>query len=175
MVGLEKGTVRISPPNDKWAEIFQTEKVLLNQRIGHLVIDIQHVGSTSVPGLDAKPIIDIAIAISSVEVISQCRLPLAALSYIDRGDTKGNGGYLFVKESRPKFRTHHLHLVVISDPQWLDYLMFRKLLSSDKSLRDKYIELKRRLGKKFQDDRGSYTAEKTAFIRELLEKHRNIG
>ena len=75
------------------------------------VLDIQHVGSTAVPGLDAKPIIDIAVAIASTAEIARCRQPLGDLGYIDRGDCGTEGGYLFVKESAPLVRTPHLHMI----------------------------------------------------------------
>ncbi len=109
MVGLKRGTVQVAAYDPGWPALFEQERRVLHEHIGHLVLDIQHVGSTAVPGLDAKPIIDIAVAVASAAVIPQCRQPLGALGYIDRGDAGQDGGYLFVKESAPEVRTHHLH------------------------------------------------------------------
>ena len=77
------------------------------------MLDIQQVGSTAVPGLDAKPIIDIAVAVASTAQIAQRRQPLRLkdLGYVNRGDSGTERGDLFVKESAPEVRTHHLHMI----------------------------------------------------------------
>ena len=106
MIGLEKGIVRVVPHHPSWHDVFEQERHVLQEHIGGHVLDIQHVGSTAVPGLDAKPIIDIAIAVASTAKIAHCRQPLSDLSSIDRGDSGTEGGYLFVKDSAPEVRTH---------------------------------------------------------------------
>ncbi len=168
MIGLKKGTVRVVAYDLGWPGLFEQERRVLHEHIGHLVLDIQHVGSTAVPGLDAKPIIDIAVAVASVAVIPQCRQPLGALGYIDQGDAGQDGGYLFVKESTPDVRTHHLHLVAIDDPQWRTYLLLRDRLRTDATLRTGYARLKRALQQQFAQDRKGYTAAKHDFIRGVL-------
>jgi GrpB-like predicted nucleotidyltransferase (UPF0157 family) len=80
------------------------------------VLDIQHLDSTTAPGLDAKPIIDIAAAVASTVEIARCWQPLHDLGYIDRGDCGMDGGYLFVKESPTEVRTHHLHVLAADRP-----------------------------------------------------------
>ena len=149
MIGLARGTVRVVPPDAGWPVLFAQEERYLRQRIGHLVRDIQHVGSTLVPGLDAKPIIDIAVAVSDTQDIARCRAPLVELGYLDRGDTGSDGGYLFVKEIAPGIRTHHLHLIALDDPQWTNYLRFRDRLSTDATLRSEYAALKQALQGRF--------------------------
>jgi GrpB-like predicted nucleotidyltransferase (UPF0157 family) len=141
---------------------------LLFKRIGHLVLDIQHVGSTAVPGLAAKPIIDIAVAVASLVDVQRCRPLLIALGYLDRGDAGREGGYVFVKERVPEVRTHHLHMVTIDDPQWANYLSFRDRLRADAALRKEYAALKWKLQERFACDRQGYTAAKDAFIRRVL-------
>ncbi len=168
MLGLKKGTVQVVAHDPGWPGLFEQEQRVLHEHIGHLVLDIQHVGSTAVPGLDAKPIIDIAVAVASVAVIPQCRQPLGALGYIDRGDAGQDGGYLFVKESAADVRTHHLHVVAIDDPQWRNYLLLRDRLRADETLRTRYAQFKRALQTQFAQDRTGYTAAKHDFIRGLL-------
>ena len=163
-IGLKRGTVGVVAHRGVWRQLFERERRALRERIGPFVVDIQHVGSTAVPGLDAKPIIDIAVAIPSAEVIPQLRQPLCELGYIDRGDAGGDGGYIFVKESAPNVRTHHLHVVAIDDPQWRDYLLFRDKLRADEALRTRYTELKRALQERFAEDRKGYTSAKHDFI-----------
>jgi GrpB-like predicted nucleotidyltransferase (UPF0157 family) len=145
MIGLEQGTVRVVSPDDEWPVAFAQERHCLCTRIGHLVLDIQHVGSTAVPGLAAKPIIDVAAAVASPADVQRCRPLLIPLGYIDRSDRGRKGGYVFVKERAPKVRTHHLHMVTIDDPQWASYLVFRDRLRADAALRAEYASLKRKL------------------------------
>ena len=170
MIGLRRGTVEVVAHRPEWRDLFDSERRLLHERLGSLALDIQHVGSTAVPGLDAKPIIDIAVAVASVAAIAQCKPPLGTLGYIDRGDAGRDGGYLFVKESAPDVRTHHLHIVAIDDPQWRDYLRLRDMLRADEDLRAKYAHLKNALQRRFPQDRKAYTAAKEDFIRGLLRR-----
>jgi GrpB-like predicted nucleotidyltransferase (UPF0157 family) len=113
MIGLKKGTVQVIPHHASWRDAFAQERRVLHELIGGHVLDIQHVGSTAVPGLDAKPIIDSAVAVASAAQIAERRQPLRLkdLGYVDRGDSGTEGGYLFVKESAPEVRTHHRHML----------------------------------------------------------------
>lgn len=169
MLGLARGTVRVVPSDAGWPALFAQERRRLCERVGYLVRDIQHVGSTAVPGLAAKSIIDIAVAVTSPQDIVRCRAPLVGLGYLDRGDTGRDGGYLFVKESAPEIRTHYLHLVTLDDPQWTNYLRFRDRLRTDAALRAEYAALKRALQERFAGDLRGYTAAKAAFVRRVLE------
>jgi GrpB-like predicted nucleotidyltransferase (UPF0157 family) len=113
MIGLKKGTVQVIPHHASWRDAFAQERRVLHELIGGHVLDIQHVGGTAVPGLDAKPIIDSAVAVASAAQIAERRQPLRLkdLGYVDRGDSGTEGGYLFVKESAPEVRTHHRHML----------------------------------------------------------------
>ncbi len=81
-IGLKWHTVRVVAYRAEWRRLFERELRDLRKRVGHLAVDIQHVGSTAVPGLDAKPIIDIALAVASPGVIPRLRQPLSDLGYI---------------------------------------------------------------------------------------------
>ena len=170
MLGLKRGAVQVVAYCSDWCTLFEQEWRALNQHIGHLVLDIQHVGSTAVPGLDAKPIIDIAVAVNSSMEISQIRPLLCALDYLDRGDGGISGECLFVKESAPEVRTHHLHIVSIDSPLWSNYLRFRDVLRTDAMLRSRYAALKKTSQERFSQDRKAYTASKHAFIQEILRQ-----
>ena len=175
MIGLRRDAVQIVAYHADWHDLFEQERRVLHQHLKPLVLDIQHVGSTSVPGLDAKPIIDIAVAVASVAVIPQCRPPLCSLGYLDRGDMgRDGGGYLFVKEAAPEVRTHHLHIVARDDPQWGNYLRFRDILRADETLRMRYAQLKQALQKQFAQDRKGYTDAKHDFIRNILRQHPKV-
>jgi len=172
MLGLKRDTVQVVTYHADWHDLFEQERRVLHKHIGHLVVDIQHVGSTAVPGLDAKPILDIAVAVASVTVIPQCRPLLCALGYLDRGDAGIDGGYLFVKESAPDVRTHHLHIVARDDPRWGNYLRFRDVLKADETLRTRYATLKKAVQEQFSQDRKAYTASKHTFIQDILQQNK---
>lgn len=171
MLGLKRDAVQVVAYCSGWSTLFEQEWRVLNQHIGHLVLDIQHVGSTAVPGLDAKPIIDIAVAADSSMEISQIQPLLCALGYLDRGDGGIDGEYLFVKESAPDVRTHHLHIVPTGSPLWSNYLRFRDVLRADVMLRSRYAALKKASQARFSQDRKAYTASKHAFIQDILRQN----
>jgi GrpB-like predicted nucleotidyltransferase (UPF0157 family) len=133
-----------------------------------LILDAQHVGSTSVPDLPAKPILDIAVLIESLDALHGLIEKLTSAGYVYRGDVGDNGGHLFVRESQPDVRVAHVHVLVRDDPQWPRYLLFRDLLRGSEALRKRYAGLKQQLAQQHTDDRRSYTAAKDAFIREAL-------
>lgn len=170
MLGLTRGTIRIVPADPEWALAFAEEEARLRASMGLLVVDIQHVGSTSVPGLDAKPVIDIAMAVASLDNITRCRPGLMSLGYLDLGDDGRDGGYLFVEESDPEVRTHHLHIVTWDDLQWTNYVRFRDRLRADDALRDEYGALKHTLQEAYARNRRGYTAAKEPFICRVLEQ-----
>jgi GrpB-like predicted nucleotidyltransferase (UPF0157 family) len=170
LLGLRRGSVRVVSYDSRWHEAFEAERRLLEEHLGAVAVDIQHVGSTSVPGLDAKPVIDIAVALASPADFDTSRIRLCGVGYLDRGDLGANGGYLFVKEREPNIKTHHLHVVTIDDPQWRNYLRFRDLLRADSELRVRYAALKQALLTQFPEDREGYTSGKVPFISELLAR-----
>ena len=157
ILGLKYGIVNVVPYRDEWAVLYKSEKVMLDKVIGDMVLDIQHVGSTSVKGLVAKPIIDIAIAYRNKTIIPEISEKLEKAGYIDRGDAGKNGGYIFVKECDPWVRTFHIHFVNIKSEEWKKYLYFRDVLRKDKKIRDEYTEVKRNLMSKFKNNRKEYT------------------
>lgn len=170
VLGLRRGEVRLVPSSAEWAHLFARERDVLLAAAGPMDITIEHVGSTSVPGLAAKPILDIAVAVATTGDIHRLRERLAGHKYIDRGDGGADGGWLLVKESAPDIRTHHIHVVTKDDPQWGGYLHFRDLLRRDPDARDAYAREKRRLELAFRVDRGAYTDGKQDIISSLVER-----
>lgn len=132
-----------------------------------LAVAIEHIGSTAVPGLVAKPILDIAVGLSSDADPDQVIARLEPLGWAFRGD-KGDPGLLFVLEDRPAHRVAHMHVVGYGDTRWRHYLLFRDRLRTDPAARTAYAELKRGLAERFADDRRAYTAAKDSFITGLL-------
>ena len=124
---------------------------------------IHHVGSTAVPGLEAKPIIDILVGVDSLEASRACFDPLAKLDYL-YAPYRADEMHWFCKP-HPSRRTHHLHLVPTDSSRFRDELAFRDRLRSGRAIAAEYAELKRELAERFADDREAYTDGKADFIR----------
>ena len=153
-----------------WPEKFLTEKKLLNIAIGEFVHgSIEHVGSTSVPGLMAKPVIDIMVGVKSLELSKPCIQLLEKHNY-KYFPYKTDVMHWFCKPSN-EFRTHHLHLIPYQSNLWYERIKFRNLLLNDNSVAKDYQSLKVELAKKHENDREKYTQEKWPFIKEALLKN----
>jgi len=170
MIGLKRHTVRVVDHDPSWSALFASECESLHGTLGALVADVQHVGSTAVPDLPAKPILDIAIAIRTLDLIPDIVERLTEIGYIYRGDGGNDGGHLFVKEPEPDIRTVHVHVVESSDTQWKNYLLFREILHEDPNVRKRYADVKQVLAKQFPSDRKSYTSGKNKFIQGVLRE-----
>ena len=169
MLGLKRGTVKLISHNPEWASLFAEEKARLNTALGERALDIQHMGSTSIPGLVAKPILDIAIAIADVVNITECVPLLEALGYQYFGDRYGKDDFLFVKGNEES-RTHHIHMPTHLGLEWTTMLRFRDYLIASPEAQQRYSDLKRRLYRQHSGNRMAYTAGKDAFIECLLRE-----
>jgi GrpB-like predicted nucleotidyltransferase (UPF0157 family) len=169
-LGLKRSEVGLAEPDDEWSEEFAREGALLDKSLGKLALGIEHIGSTAVRALPAKPIIDIAVCAESEAAIPKVIAILEGVGYIYRGDTPLQGGHLLVRESSPSVRTHHVHVVEVNDPQWWSWLRFRDFLKMDRELRQRYARLKQELKNRFPSDRRSYTLGKTRFIERALKR-----
>jgi GrpB-like predicted nucleotidyltransferase (UPF0157 family) len=170
MLGLRRNTVQLVEHRREWASAFEREAADIRACVGNIVADVQHVGSTAIAGVPAKPILDIAVAVTARDIIPTVVARLCQRGYIDHGDAGADGGYLLVKESAPDIRTVHLHIVEVSDGQWVDYQTFRETLRRDPNIRRRYGEMKQALAARYRNDRTAYTSGKGAFIREVLSR-----
>ena len=161
--------IEIVSYDPSWPKIFEIERLHLQDTLAPwTACPIEHIGSTAVAGLAAKPVIDIMVAVHSLEASRPAMAAAAALGYIYH-PYKADVMHWFCKPS-PSFRTHHLHLVPIASPLWAQRLRFRDALRSDAALAAEYAELKLRLAHQFPLDRESYTDGKTAFICSVLSQ-----
>ncbi len=166
MLGLERGTVRLVPHIEQWHDLFAEEKDLLRAAIGEYVLGIEHVGSTAICELSAKPIIDIAVAVREIADVEKCVMPLAHIGYEYRGE-QGIAGRHFFGKGEP--RTHHLHMVELSSDFWRSHLLFRDYLRQHSDVAQEYGRLKRELAREYKDNREAYTNGKAAFIEQVLK------
>jgi GrpB-like predicted nucleotidyltransferase (UPF0157 family) len=159
--------VRIAPYDVGWPERFELERAALEDAIGEWAIGgIHHVGSTAVPGLDAKPVIDILAGVASLPAARACFEPLAKLGYL-YAPYRVEEMHWFCKP-HPSRRTHHLHLVPAGSRRYEEELTFRDYLRSHHDTAEEYATLKRKLAIRFADDREAYTEAKEDFIHTVL-------
>jgi GrpB-like predicted nucleotidyltransferase (UPF0157 family) len=166
-LGLESGTVRVVPYDSTWPSLFAAEAERLRQRfaLAGLPVALEHTGSTAVPGLAAKPILDILAGYpDSVAVAGYIRVLMSA-DYLYRGE-QGIPGRHFFRRGNP--RAYHVHLTAIDNGFYRDHLTFRDRLRADNALRDAYAALKRDLAARFPRDREAYIAGKESFVNEVL-------
>ena len=168
-IGLKPGTAAIGGYSDQWAALFEQEKQRLQTALGGHALAIEHVGSTSVPGLAAKPIIDIAVAIADLSKVADCVAPLAELGYHYKGEY-GLAGRHYFNKGNP--RTHHLHMALPTSDHWRNHLLFRDYLRRHPETVAEYASLKRKLAAQFQSDIERYTDSKAPFISGVLEAAR---
>jgi GrpB-like predicted nucleotidyltransferase (UPF0157 family) len=168
ILGLKRGRTKLVPHQSEWAYEFAREKKRLSDLLGSAALKIEHIGSTAVPDVPAKPIIDIAVAVRAMQDTNDWPKLLSAEGYTYFGDREDRGDEFYAKGSEDK-RTIYLHVVLASGQRWSDYLMFRDSLRANASLRRKYSDLKRQLCVAHAEERTAYTSEKAQWITELLE------
>jgi len=168
-LGLENDTVKLVTHQTAWHEQFLEEQKRLREALGDAVLDIQHIGSTAIPGISAKPLLDLGIAVQNFEEAFVCVQPLEKLGYIYRGENGIPRRHYFVKGSSEK-RMHHLHVLEQSSPEWRKHLLFRDYLCAHPEALTQYQALKTRLAEQFPKDREAYTEGKHAFIQDILNR-----
>ena len=167
-IGLKRGTVKLCPHDPEWEDEAQKTIVFLAPLFGAAAVDIQHVGSTSVRGIRAKPILDIAVAAPDMEAVRE-RIPVLEAAGVRFRGEDHPGQLLFVMgDFENEIRTHHIHVVPADSRAWRDYLAFRDRLNARPELAAEYDRLKGELAERYAADRGSYTAGKAAFIARIL-------
>ena len=168
-LGLEDGSVRLVPYESEWPRLFEEEAARIRAALGRRLFGLEHVGSTAVHGLVAKPILDMLGGVPRLEDARDCIELLAEIGYDDMGTEIVPDHHVF---GRGDPRTHHLHLVEHDGERWRVLLGFRDLLRADPKLVASYEDLKLRLADEFHDRRADYTKAKGDFIRSVLAKPR---
>jgi len=171
-LGLAPGRVALQAHSEGWPAAFAAERARLASLLGEHVGGIEHVGSTAVPGLAAKPIIDIAVKTTLDSTFATVEKILLDNGYVYLLNARDEGGHIFALEAADGARTHHLHLIDETDVQWQNYLTFRNRLLNDAKLRLEYEKCKIALAARFATDRQAYTLAKADFVRRVLSGDR---
>jgi GrpB-like predicted nucleotidyltransferase (UPF0157 family) len=158
--------VLIQDYDSAWPDTFSKLAARIKAALGSLVVAVEHIGSTAVPGLPAKPIIDLDVVLASPTDLPEAIRLLAAIGYVHESDL-GIAGREALR-SPPGPPHHHLYVLTAAASELRRHLAFRDALRADRDLRDRYAALKRSLAYSYKDDRKSYTQAKSAFINSIL-------
>ena len=159
--------VVVVPYDAEWPARFESERRWLQQLLTPwLTGDIEHIGSTSVPGLAAKPVIDMMAPVASLNDSRPAIVAASEAGYLHH-PYRADVMHWFCKPS-PHVRTHHLHMVPRDSPLWRERLAFRDALRTDPTLAQQYAALKMQLAAQFRTDREAYTVAKGPFVQRVL-------
>jgi GrpB-like predicted nucleotidyltransferase (UPF0157 family) len=162
-------SVEIAPYDANWPAEYEAERDRLRQLFPTTFSAIEHVGSTAVTGMAAKPVIDILAVVSSMDIADKVMAQLTGHGYLFSADFNAQlGDSRWLMKHANGRRTHHLHLVLPDSKHWIDKIRFRDLLRADSSLAHKYVALKKDLADKYSADREAYTEAKTGFVSDAL-------
>ena len=168
MLGLKRGIVKLLPHDAEWERIAEETIAELRDILGSAAVDIQHVGSTSIKTIAAKPIIDIAVAVERFEDALNRLCDLEAHGYFRRNPDNAGEVFLSCGDNVLNTRTHHIHIVLHDDRRWRDYIFFRDCLNAHPDAAAEYERLKLGLMEEYKNDRLSYTEGKAEFIEKIL-------
>jgi len=167
-LGLQRGIVKLVPYDPEWAKLFQAEKVRIEEELGDQALGVEHIGSTAIPGMDAKPILDLMVAVPQIEDYRLYVPALERLGYQFRRDMRDDQQHVLFVKGPEENRTHYLKLTTLNTDFWHEHTLFRDYLIRHPERAREYRRLKHELLEKYGGLREKYTDDKAAFIRETL-------
>ncbi|MBC7474343.1 MAG: GrpB family protein [Candidatus Sericytochromatia bacterium] len=167
--------ITIEKYNPQWISKFEHEKKIILAKIDTITLTIEHIGSTSIPNIGAKPIIDIMIGIKKLKYSDQIIKLLETINYIYVPEHEEIMPYrrFFYKKDNNNIKTHHIHVVELTHEFWQRHLMFRDYLVLDSESANEYYVLKKYLSEKYPNEPEKYTNAKSEFIEKILAKAKN--
>ena len=161
--------IQVVTYNPNWPLQFEKERAILSEALKPYIIGgIEHVGSTAISGLVAKPVIDIMVGVEKLETSKGAIPILEQLGYC-YFPYRPHQMHWFCKPN-PQFRTHHLYLVPYESQVWLERIGFRDYLRRHSKATIEYAELKKKLARLYRFDREGYTEAKVHFVRRIIEQ-----
>ncbi|EJS76455.1 GrpB family protein [Bacillus cereus] len=157
----------IKPYQKEWQEEYLKEKDNFCSLLGEEMIAIEHIGSTAVEGLGAKPLIDMMIGVTDLQITKEWTENFSVIGY--EYVPKETPNWCFFRKGKWRAGTHHLHVYIYNSDEWRNNLFFRDFLITNEWARKEYKELKEKLAITFPFDRVSYTKAKAPFIQKILK------
>jgi GrpB-like predicted nucleotidyltransferase (UPF0157 family) len=162
--------IQVVPYNVTWKDEFQAEAVRIRCALGELVVELHHIGSTAIPGIAAKPIIDMILEVHSVEHLDGQGDILAGLGYEALGEFGIAGRQYFRKNDLQGIRTHQVHAFQVDNPEIERHLAFRDYMTAHPEEARRYGELKQDLARQHPDNIQAYMDGKDAYIKQQQKK-----
>jgi len=166
-MALKRGIVELEDYNLNWEVEYKREEKLLKEVLGDKIVEIHHIGSTSIEGLKAKPVIDILVVINSLNEITEIEKLLTPYDYENRGQQGVPDRYFFAKGPEDA-RSHYIHFTEPNSKTYYNQVYFKKYLLEHPEYIKKYCDLKQELAEKYADERPKYTAGKNEFITNVI-------
>jgi len=160
-------SIVIAPFDPKWASLYESAVREVRAILSARLLGVEHIGSTAVVGLAAKPIIDVLVGVASLKEVDGARADFERHGWEFPADV--NAALVERRFGKKTPRTHHVHIVVFVGEEWRRLVAFRDALRNDASLAREYEQLKRELARKYRDSREKYTAAKTAFVERVFK------
>jgi GrpB-like predicted nucleotidyltransferase (UPF0157 family) len=170
-LGTNGGLIEIVPYSAEWPELFEAEAKRIKDACQGVIRVVEHIGSTAIPGLPAKPIIDIMPGLDSYRDGLKTIDPLQGLGYQYLGENGIPGRFYFVLRVEQR-SVVHVHIFEVGTENWQRHLIFRDYLRAHPAVAKQYAELKRDLAVRFRNDREAYTNGKSDFISSVVQKAR---
>jgi len=165
---LEQRHVELVPHNPEWSRQADLEISLVSEGLTFNIIGIYHIGSTSIPGIKAKPILDFVMEVKNLDDVLDSIAEFEALGYQSRGEFGIPGRQFFTKDTDGE-RSHHLHVFQQGHPDIERHTVFRDYLRANPDAAREYERLKETLAKRFPKQSGDYTEAKSDFILSMDE------
>ncbi|MFN6483363.1 MULTISPECIES: GrpB family protein [unclassified Nostoc] len=162
--------VEVVPHNLTWRSKFDDESKHVALTLGENVVAIHHIGSTAIPNIYAKPIIDLLVEVENIAKVDDCSLDMEALGYEVMGEFGIPNRRFFRKHNETGTRTYHIHTFTARSSEVKRHLAFRDYMIAHSEDAQKYSELKRKLAKQYPNDIIGYMDGKDGFIKEMQRK-----
>ncbi|MCQ6268668.1 GrpB family protein [Fictibacillus sp. WQ 8-8] len=169
---MTKPIVNLIDYNPNWEKQYEYEENRILDVLGDKVVGIEHIGSTSIKGLEAKPIIDIIVGVQDLDEVSSFVSPLSEIDYeyVPKPEFKDRR---FFRKRLWGQGACHLHICEFNSSEWIGKLLFRDYLRLNPQVAEEYASLKKELATTYQFDRPTYTKKKEPFIKTIIEKARS--
>ena len=156
--------------NPQWPAFYGSETKLIRRVLGGRILATEHIGSTAVPDLGGKNIVDMMAGVSSLEEAKRCLAPLESIGYTEVIPQVDNADWYYCLEKSQQALGYHLHLVRFGSGYWKKHVIFRDFLRKNPEVAQEYYALKKELAAKYGTDRLGYTEAKTAFIESVVTR-----
>lgn len=173
-LGMKRGIVELYPHDSEWEKVARETMARIQNIIGSIVLGVEHIGSTAITNISAKPIIDLAVGLADIWDIKQYIQILEKEGIIFRGEETPTQLLFVIGDFEKDTRTHHIHIVNYEQDEWENYLNFRDYLNAFPEKAKEYEREKIELQAQFKDNRNLYTKGKNEIITRLLAEAREF-